>query len=82
MPYLNSGNMVRNVIKVVKPNCVMVEKHKACHKEKYKTNITFLSLYQSIPYEAYKGILFVHKDPFFWHTKILICSYKFSSIFF
>jgi hypothetical protein len=27
--------------------------------------ITFLSLYQSIPYEAYKGILFVHKDPHF-----------------
>ena len=28
---------------------------------------TFFNLYQSIPYEAYKGILFVHKDPFFVH---------------
>jgi hypothetical protein len=26
--------------------------------------ITFLSLYKSIPYEAYKRILFVHKDTY------------------
>ena len=44
-------------------------------------NITFLSLYQSIPYEAYKGILFVHRSIFLL-TKILIISYKLSSILF
>jgi hypothetical protein len=27
--------------------------------------MTFLSLYLFIPYEAYKGIKFVHKDPLF-----------------
>jgi hypothetical protein len=33
--------------------------------------ITFLSLYQSIPYEAYKGILFLHKDHFFCTQRYL-----------
>jgi hypothetical protein len=30
----------------------------------YAYYITFLSLYQSIPYEAYKRILFAHKDAY------------------
>jgi hypothetical protein len=34
-------------------------------------SITFLSLYQNNPYEAYKGILFVYKDAFFCTQKYL-----------
>jgi hypothetical protein len=47
----------------------------------HKWDVTFLSLYQSIPYEAYKGILFVHKDPFLCTQRYLFvppCSPPFS----
>jgi hypothetical protein len=40
--------------------------------------ITFLSLYQSIPYEAYKGILLLHKDSFFCTQRYLFIPTSFS----